>query len=282
MEVMSPVVAVTASIPSRNAKADTESMPNVGTPYPIGRQYYEACWRKLHSSEAHAGEPYEDLLWANCNSVIKRAMFEAGMLFAGEPENGDDVEAIELKRVCPDFWQAGALLKHTLDRIQTSGGPSTWDKLTPAEWMVGRAVKELWPKCEAERLKQGYPKIVEIKPGEFDCGEKCTPCEAHERRKEEQKKAGEGEHKRFCQIEEKRWKAVLPTQVEVRDLRVDPEWLGNGYWVRGVAKNNSVSEISAIELTVVAHDCPTRGAPQSQCNLIERRRQRTWVRYSPR
>jgi hypothetical protein len=153
-----------------------------GTFYPTGRQYYEVCWQKSNEGNAHASDPYRDVIWTNCENTAARVIFASGMLAAGEPEDDQDKEEIALKAACPSAPRLD--WTKVLEGIQASGGPNPIDAITPAEWMVGRVVKTLWPNCDEERRKQGYPKIVETKPGEFGWEQPCAPCEARKRRKE--------------------------------------------------------------------------------------------------
>ena len=151
--------------------------------YPTGRQYYEVCWAKKNAKDtAHAADPYQDIIWSNCENITARAVFAAGMV--GEIEDDASDATLALNAACPPNplfvtdW-----VNRVLEGIQRKGRSSVLDALTPAEWMIGRVVPTLWPKCDEERRKQGYPKMAEIKPGEFGWAETCIPCEARKRLK---------------------------------------------------------------------------------------------------
>lgn len=154
-----------------------------GTFFPTGRQYYEVCWEKqsAQADREHAGDPYRDVIWTHCDEIAARVIFASGMLAPPEPEDDQDTEAIALKAACPQVPRLAS--NKVLAGVQESGGPKLVDAITPADWMIGRIVKMLWPECDLERGKQGYPKIVEIKPGEFAQEQSCVPCEARARRK---------------------------------------------------------------------------------------------------
>jgi hypothetical protein len=139
--------------------------------------------------------------------------------------------------------------------------------------MVRRVVTVRWPKCDTERRKQGYPKMVEIKPGKFDWERPCTPCAMLDRKKEEKKakkKAKEDEkNKAFWQAEKKRWQILSPKQVELQDPQLRQLPYGIQHEVSGSIKNKATVEVSAIELNIVAYDCVTNATSLAQCDKIE-------------
>jgi hypothetical protein len=245
-----------------------------GAFYPTGAQYYEACWEKRgdgsigrHLHPPRASDPYKDVLWNNCEPIAQRAIFNAGMLFG----LSDDKDDVALRTACPDAWQGGTGQTYfaILDAIQSSGGPSILDKFTPTEWMVGRLVRVLWPECDAERRKQGYPKMVEIKPGEFDWERACTPCAIHKQQREEEKTVFIEKNKAFWEAEKKRWSILPPTQVELRDAQL--KHLGGVlYEVSGQIRNKATVVVTAVALNVVVYDCATNTTQLSQCEIIGR------------
>ncbi len=235
-----------------------------GALYPTGRQYYEVCWQKQNTPDkAHASDAYQDVIWTNCDDTAARVIFGLGMLgdprYTGIEEDKDD---IALEGVCPEhpFHSSSQIII----AVQASGGPTLIDALTPTEWTISRIAKALWPKCDEERRRLGYPKFVETKPGIFDWAEVCAPCEARKRRKEK-----EGEE--YCEnvrAEPKRWTIVTPSQLDFRDLHVGRHDPDGYYEVSGSVKNNAAVSISAVELNVTAYDCPTRNTPVAACNVI--------------
>jgi hypothetical protein len=193
-----------------------------------------------------------------------------------DPETGEDQDAVALKTACPDEW---LLYPSVLDEIQSSGGPSLLDQVAPAEWTASRLLRATWPKCDAERRKQGYPKIVETKPGEFDWGQPCKPCAVRDRQKEEKKKVAAEEDKAFWETEEKRWKTVKPSQLEVREAKFSPEF-GEDYRVEGSIRNNATVDVSGIRFNVVVYDCPTQATSVTRCDVIGRASETTYVDFA--
>jgi hypothetical protein len=246
--------------------------------YPTGTAYYEACWDKRTRTdaggEAHASDPYRDIIWSNCEAIARRAMFDAGMIFAGEPESDQDTSALKLKAACPRVLST--LYLTVLDELQASSGPTLADRVTPAEWMAGRVLQGRWPKCDLERRQQGYPKIIEVKAGEFDWGQPCTPCAIRDQQKEEQKKAKVEEDRVFWETERKRWNVVKPAQVEVRQAEVSQSF-GADYQVSGLIRNKAAVKVSAIKFSVVAYDCPTKATPVAGCTVIGRASETTYL-----
>jgi hypothetical protein len=166
-----------------------------------------------------------------------------------------------LQAVCPGRARSSA--PEIIDAVQAGGGPILIDAMTPAEWMIARAANTLWPKCDEERRRQGYPKIVETKPGEFGWAEVCAPCEA--RKRQEAK-----EDEEFCKnvrAEPKRWTIVTPSQVDLRNLHIERGKDEGTYNVSASIRNNATVSISAVEVNVTAYDCPTRNTPVATCNV---------------
>lgn len=196
-----------------------------GAFYPTGRQYYEVCWEKWDSGEtraAHASDPYRDVIWSNCETIARRVIFEAGMILAGSWSaslegraqlDRNDADDTALLRACPG--EGGDLFVMALDHVQRSGGPNIVDAVTPAEWMVGRGLKSIWPDCDAERRKQGYPKMVEKNVGAFDWAQPCAACEAREQRKREGAEEACRSAQKVLETEEKRWTGLQTEAVVV-------------------------------------------------------------------
>jgi hypothetical protein len=132
--------------------------------------------------------------------------------------------------------------------------------------MIARTAKTLWPKCDEERRRQGYPKIVETRPGEFGWAEVCVPCEARKRQEAQ-------ETEEFCKnasAEPKRWTIVTPSQLDLRNLRIERGNTNGYYNVSSSIRNNATVSISAVELNVTAYDCPTRNTPVATCDVVGR------------
>ena len=232
----------------------------IGALYPTGRQYYEVCWEKNANKKSHASDAYQDVIWTNCDNIAARVIFALGMFYP--PENDQGKDAIALRAMCPEEPLYSS--SNVIDAVRASGGPTLVDAITPAEWMIGRIAKALWPKCDEGRRRLGYPKIAETKPGEFGWAEVCAPCEA--RKRQEAK-----EDEEFCKnvrAEPKRWTIVTPSQLELHNLHIERGKDEGYYNVSGSVRNNAAVSISAVELNVTAYDCPTRNTPVATCNII--------------
>jgi hypothetical protein len=169
----------------------------------------------------------------------------------------------------PDNWKAlSGLYATVLDEVQVSGGPTMADRVMPAKWMASRVLQARWPGCDVARRQQGYPKIVEVKPGEFDWGQPCKPCAVRDHQKEEQKRAKAEEDRIFWETEKKRWKIVKPTQIEIREAEVSANY--GDYRVSGSVRNKAATNVSAIKFSVVAYDCPTKATPVTGCDVIDK------------
>ncbi len=154
-----------------------------GTFYTTGTQYYEACWEKLSKTEGLAepkpSNPYQAVMWGNCEMITQRAVYSEGIVFAVMPKDQTGVEAANLNKVCPNTWTdvpMGGLYILFIQQIQSTGGPQILDKFMPAGVIIGRIAKQRWPLCSAARQQQGYPKIVEKGPGEFGWERPCLKC----------------------------------------------------------------------------------------------------------
>jgi hypothetical protein len=157
------------------------SLAYSGRLYVTGTQYYEACWEKV--AKAVADSPYKEILWEQCEPMTKRGIFAMGMMIVPRiSESKVDDDARRLSTACPselsDIPAGGA---HVLAvKLITAMGGTTWrDNFGPGEWTAGRAFKAQWPRCAAERQKQGYPKIIERAPGKFGFEAPCAPCKKY-------------------------------------------------------------------------------------------------------
>jgi len=147
-----------------------------------GSQYYEACW-ELHTKTEHfvtyAGSSVDvrveepKPVWAQCEVIAQRAFFNAGMMFSGNVETS---EGDRLRAACPGVPRGGLYIL-ALELIERGGGPRYFDRWLPASYLLTRVYEANWPSCDRERRRQGFPRIVERKPGEF----RCDPptCEVH-------------------------------------------------------------------------------------------------------
>ena len=149
-----------------------------------GSDYFQACWeRRVAQTKAKFGDvqaqtPQQAIAWAGCERISKKAIYDAGFIFAGGKNR--DVEDEKIAAVCPSSWSdvpMGGTYMLTVKLIEDRGGPKFWDKFLPADFMIKRVWEERWPKCAAERERQQYPKIVEQQSGAFEWSRPCARCE---------------------------------------------------------------------------------------------------------
>lgn len=148
-----------------------------GTFFVTGKQWYEACWAKQNG--AKATDPYQDATWSTCEPTASAALFGSGLIFAGYPENDKDVDGASLQKVCPSSWTDaywGGNYVLGVKVLQQQGGPNYLDAVMPARQTLERAFKGRWPRCSAERQRQGYPLLIEITPGKYDWERPCARC----------------------------------------------------------------------------------------------------------
>jgi len=137
-----------------------------GTFYVTGKQWFEACYERSIQKEARefatkepvSPDPYKQLLWANCETLSGREMFDAGLLFAGGARDDSDDDGRRLLQVCPSTWSdlpMGGTYFLSLKLLQASGGPNWLDRFLPADAMIGRVYTAKWPRCNSERARQG-------------------------------------------------------------------------------------------------------------------------------
>jgi hypothetical protein len=144
------------------------------------RTYYEACWEMIAKTkgfeEPTPSTPYQAGQWKQCGRVALRAMYENGFMFAGR-EAGADSD--RLRRACPDMWSevpmAGPYYLYVKD-MEAEGGVSGLEAILPASVSNGRWARKRWPQCDAERKRQGYPKIIEKSDGAFAWEKPCPKC----------------------------------------------------------------------------------------------------------
>jgi hypothetical protein len=155
-----------------------------GVLYTTGDVWYDACWKKKQaqvdfSKEPTAPDPETDILWKNCERSAEKAFYDKGMVFSGLPKDSSDQRGLALKRACPSNWSdvaLGGFYMNAVDVVAQNGGPSILDRILPADMMLGRMFEKTWPNCARERMAQGYPKVVEISPNNFQWAEPCSVC----------------------------------------------------------------------------------------------------------
>ncbi|MEH2480165.1 hypothetical protein V1282_003522 [Nitrobacteraceae bacterium AZCC 2146] len=145
-----------------------------------GKSYYETCWKLKTNSRgfntAVPSTPYEAGQWKQCEPVARRALFGSGLIFSGQ-ETGEEFD--RLRDSCPNSFSEipmGGLFYLYVKDVEDEGGVNRLFGMLPAKWSVGSWAAKRWPKCNAERERQGYPKIVETKDGTFSWEKPCPKC----------------------------------------------------------------------------------------------------------
>ncbi|KRQ92549.1 hypothetical protein [Bradyrhizobium valentinum] len=148
-----------------------------------GKAYYEACWERANKKKGFddpaPSTPYQAGQWKQCDPVARRALFANGFIFAGMPKDEKDEDGIRLRRVCPDAWNEvpmGGIFYLYVKDTEAEGGVSGIDGVLPASWTLSHWATKRWPKCSAERERQGYPKLVEKNDGTFGWEKPCPKC----------------------------------------------------------------------------------------------------------
>ena len=119
---------------------------------------------------------------------MKRALFEAGYIFSGDPEYAVTPELKAVSRSCPSNFSnipIGGVQLLALDMIEQDGGTTFVDRFMKPDSMIVRTFNKKWPNCSAARLANGFPKIV-MNNGEWKFEAPCTPCEAEEKARNSQ------------------------------------------------------------------------------------------------
>ncbi|MCG3774902.1 MAG: hypothetical protein JW395_1727 [Nitrospira sp.] len=151
---------------------------------PTGADYFQSCWERQAEERTMKGlferpepkSPQQAISWAGCEPISRRAIYRKGIILVGNPRDADD---IALERVCPSAYRQvpiGGTYMLTLELLEMSGGPRFYDRVLPAEFMIGRVWEDKWPACSKAREGQGYPRIVEKSAGVFDWERRCARC----------------------------------------------------------------------------------------------------------
>ena len=151
-----------------------------GAFYTTGTQYFKVCYeRKVYaqpSSTEQNKDPYKEMAWNNCNIIGNRALYSNGMVYTGFYLGPT---ADQLRNACPDERKdipGGGIYLWIIDKLSSTGGPTLTESFTPAEWMIFRLLKAAWPNCAQERVRQGFPAVIEKPSGTFEWAEPCTKC----------------------------------------------------------------------------------------------------------
>jgi len=155
--------------------------------YQTGYDWFTSCWTAVNSHR-EASSPQEASAWAQCEPVAKRALFNAGFVFAGDPRYEVTPALQAIVQSCPSSYSdlpIGGVYLLAVPLIQQNGGPGLVDRFIPPDAMIVRAFKSKWPNCPAARETNGIPKII-LKDGDWVFESPCKPCE-------DERKAANGE-----------------------------------------------------------------------------------------
>lgn len=147
--------------------------------YQTGKQWYDTCWSAKHSKDGPKSAD-EAAAWGKCEYVARKALFDKGFIFSGNPDNAVTPALKEVVESCPSNYSdipLSGVDTLAIDLIEQQGGASFWDKFLPANNLINHVFLAKWPNCPVTRSKWGFPKIVE-KNGSFDWESECKPCEA--------------------------------------------------------------------------------------------------------
>jgi hypothetical protein len=157
--------------------------------YVTGTQYYTACWDKVAKQNGKFEEPKAPdartaVLWAQCEIITHRGVYQAGMIFSGKAadKGKEDEDLRRLSTACPSNYSdipVGGAHILGVKLVAAIGGPRIDEYFTPGEWLAGRAFAARWPDCVDERRRQGFPRIVEEGSG-FRWETPCDPCKKYE------------------------------------------------------------------------------------------------------
>jgi hypothetical protein len=140
--------------------------------YSTGRQWYEQCYaRSVAEGDSFVApvtkDPYQAVAWANCEDDARRAVFGTGFVFVGQISDVSTPAEHSLAEVCPSSWTdvpVGGVYLLALRTMQDSRRPNLLDRFLPASRTIAEAFSKRWPKCAGERLRLGFPRIVEVSP----------------------------------------------------------------------------------------------------------------------
>ncbi|KVT57850.1 hypothetical protein [Burkholderia ubonensis] len=148
--------------------------------YQTGQQWFDSCWASINSKNPPATAA-EATAWMQCEPQTKKALFNAGYVFGGNPEYAVTPELKAVEAACPsnysDIPMSGVQVM-AIDLLTRDGGPRWLDKFMPPDQMIVRAFNKRWPNCSAARAANGFPTIVQKADGTFGWSGPCKPCEA--------------------------------------------------------------------------------------------------------
>lgn len=153
--------------------------------YDTGRLWLSDCWQAANAASSNRKPTNADeaIGWARCEPTVKRALFEEGFVFTGNPEYAVTPELQRLNAACPSNYSdipVGGIHLLAIPLILENGGSRLIDRFTPPDKMIVRAFNAKWPNCSHVRRHNGFPKIVK-KGSSWEFEEPCRPCEDEEK-----------------------------------------------------------------------------------------------------
>ena len=147
-----------------------------------GRQFYDACWAKAHANGKEPESPEQAAQWGSCQETADAALFDAGFIFAGNPENAVTPQLKAVVMACPSSWSEipiDGVWSLAVSRIAQQGGPTPLDRFMPARNVVVRVFQRRWPSCATVARANGFPLITKHS-GSWDWAKTCEPCKAEQ------------------------------------------------------------------------------------------------------
>ena len=100
-----------------------------GVLYQTGQQFYDACWAKAHANGKEPESPEQAAQWGSCQETADAALFDAGFIFAGNPENAVTPQLKAVVMACPSSWSEipiDGVWSLAVSRIAQQGGPTPY------------------------------------------------------------------------------------------------------------------------------------------------------------
>jgi hypothetical protein len=162
-----------------------------GAFYQTGAEFYGTCWKKAHANGREADSPEQAAQWAACEETANAALYNAGFIYAGNPEYSVTPQLKAVEAACPSSYSdlpIGGAWILVVQMTQDAGGPTFLDRISPASSTIVRMFQAKWPNCATTAEQNGFPKVVN-RNGVWVFGAPCLPCkaqtEAYEKRQQE-------------------------------------------------------------------------------------------------
>src|ERR1700730_16194194 len=118
--------------------------------YQTGQQWFDTCWAKTNSDGRTPSTPEEAISSSQCEESSKRALFNAGYTFSGNPEYAVTPELKMIIAACTSNYSdvpIGGIDFVAVSLVQSAGGPQLADRFMPPDKMILRAFNSKWPNC---------------------------------------------------------------------------------------------------------------------------------------